>query len=84
MTALERIQGALQGLGLKAVEARLEGLLEQAAKQEPSYADFLDELLACEVDAPAKSVSAGASAVGAPAVRQELRPVRVCLSAFHR
>jgi DNA replication protein DnaC len=51
MTALERIQGALQGLGLKAVEARLEGLLEQAAKQEPSYADFLDELLACEVDA---------------------------------
>ena len=40
MTALERIQGALQGLGLKAVEARLEGLLEQAAKQEPSYADF--------------------------------------------
>ena len=51
MTAIERIQAALQGLGLKAVEARLEGLLEQASKKEPSYADFLDELLSCEVDA---------------------------------
>jgi DNA replication protein DnaC len=51
MTAIERIQGALQGLGLKAVEARLEGLLEQASKKEPSCADFLDELLGCEVEA---------------------------------
>jgi len=51
MTAIERIQAALQGLGLKAVEARLEGLLEQASKKEPSYADFLDELLSCEVEA---------------------------------
>jgi DNA replication protein DnaC len=51
MTAVERLQGTLNALGLKAVEARLEGLLEQAAKQEPSYADFLDELLGCEIDA---------------------------------
>src|ERR1700742_4109928 len=51
MTAIERIQGSLQSLGLKAVEARLEGLLEQASKKEPSYADFLEELLSCEVDA---------------------------------
>ena len=51
MTAIERIQGALQSLGLKAVEARLEGLLEQASKKEPSYADFLNELLGCEVEA---------------------------------
>src|SRR5690242_8818091 len=51
MTAIERIQHALQSLGLKAVEARLEALLEQAAKKEPSYADFLDELLGCEVEA---------------------------------
>ena len=51
MTAIERIQAALQGLGLKAVEARLEGLLEQAAKKEPSYADFLDELPRCKVEA---------------------------------
>jgi len=28
MTAIERLQTALNGLGLKAVEARLEGLLE--------------------------------------------------------
>jgi DNA replication protein DnaC len=51
MTTVERLQGTLNALGLKAVEARLEGLLEQAAKKEPTYADFLDELLACEVDA---------------------------------
>src|SRR6185503_20063032 len=51
MTAVERLQTALTGLGLKAVEARLESLLEQASKNEPSYADFLDELLSCEVDA---------------------------------
>ncbi len=51
MTPIERLQTALNGLGLKAVEARLEGLLEQASKKEPSYADFLEELLSCEVDA---------------------------------
>jgi DNA replication protein DnaC len=51
MTPIERLQNALTSLGLKAVDARLEGLLEQAAKKEPSYADFLDEVLACEVDA---------------------------------
>src|ERR1700756_2763666 len=51
MTPIERLQTALNGLGLKAVEARLESLLEQASKKEPSYADFLDELLGCEVDA---------------------------------
>src|SRR5919199_3791867 len=51
MTTVERLQGTLNTLGLKAVEARLESLLEQAAKKEPSYADFLDELLGCEVDA---------------------------------
>jgi hypothetical protein len=45
MTPIERLQTALNGLGLKAVEARLESLLEQASKREPSYADFLDELL---------------------------------------
>ena len=44
MTPIERLQTALNGLGLKAVEARLEGLLEQASKRGPSYADFMDEL----------------------------------------
>jgi DNA replication protein DnaC len=51
MTPIEKLHGALTALGLKAIEARLEGLLEQAAKKEPSYAEFLDELLGCEVDA---------------------------------
>ena len=51
MTPIERLQTALNGLGLKAAETRLEGLLEQASKKEPSYAEFLDELLSCEVDA---------------------------------
>jgi DNA replication protein DnaC len=51
MTEIEHLQTTLNGLGLKAVEARLESILEQAAKKEPSYAEFLTELLSCEVDA---------------------------------
>ena len=51
MTPIERLQTSLTSLGLKAVEARLENLLEQASKKEPGYAEFLDELLGCEVDA---------------------------------
>jgi DNA replication protein DnaC len=50
-TTIEHLQTTLNGLGLKAVEARLENLLEQAAKTEPSYADFLQDVLGCEVDA---------------------------------
>jgi DNA replication protein DnaC len=50
-TAIEQLQSALNGLGLKSIEARLENLLEQAAKTEPSYADFLRDLLGCEVEA---------------------------------
>jgi DNA replication protein DnaC len=49
--SIERLQSTLTTLGLKAVEARLEGILEQAAKKEPTYAEFLDELLGCEVEA---------------------------------
>lgn len=51
MTPLEKLQGSLTTLGLKAVEARLESLLEQAAKSESSYAEFLDEVLSCESEA---------------------------------
>lgn len=51
MTAIEQLQETLSGLGLAAVEARLEGLLEQAAKKEPSYGDFLLEVLTAESDA---------------------------------
>src|SRR5215475_14313862 len=50
-TPIEQLQSTLKGLGLTAVEARLENLLEQAAKNEPSYADFLQDFLGCEVDA---------------------------------
>ena len=50
-TTIEHLQSALNGLGLKAVEARLENLLEQASKTEPSYAHFLRDLLGREVDA---------------------------------
>lgn len=51
MTAVERLQTALTGLGLKAVEARLESLLEEASKNEPSYADFLDAHAAHDIGA---------------------------------
>src|SRR5207247_2323329 len=50
-TTIEHLQSALTGLGLKAIEARLENLIEQAAKAEPSYADFLNDVLRCEVEA---------------------------------
>lgn len=51
MTAIENLGNALTSLGLKSVESRLEALLEQASKSEPSYAEFLNQVLACEVDA---------------------------------
>ena len=51
MTRLEQLHGALSVLGLGAVEARLESLLERAAKQEPAYADFLLDIVSAEVDA---------------------------------
>jgi len=51
MTPIEKLQGNLTTLGLKAIETRLETLLEQAAKSEPSYAEFLDAVLSCESDA---------------------------------
>jgi hypothetical protein len=46
-TAVDRLQTALETLGLKPVEARLENLLEKAANKEPSCADFLQDLLSC-------------------------------------
>lgn len=51
MTPIERLQGTLGSLGLTALEAKLEGVLERAAKTEPSYADFLLEVLGSEADA---------------------------------
>ena len=51
MTSIEQLQATLSGLGLSAIESRLEGLLEQAAKSEPAYGDFLLEVLTAETDA---------------------------------
>lgn len=51
MTVIERLQTTLASLGLTAVEARLEGLLERASKAEPSYADFLLDVVGAEAEA---------------------------------
>ncbi len=48
---LDRLRTACHRLRLYQVEAELPTLLEQAAKRETSYADFLDEVLAREVGA---------------------------------
>ena len=50
-TAWERLRTTLAALNLTAVDARLEGMLEAAAKKEPSYADFLLEVVSAEADA---------------------------------
>lgn len=55
---LERIQENLQRLRLFKSRERLEALLQEAGKQEPSYADFLDTVLGEEVEAKtAKNVA---------------------------
>lgn len=51
MTSIERLQETLTSLSLTAIEPRLESLLEQAAKAEQSYGDFLLDVLTTEVDA---------------------------------
>jgi len=51
MTVIERLQTTLASLGLTAAEARLEALLERASKAEPSYADFLLDVVSAEADA---------------------------------
>lgn len=51
MTTLERLQQTLGALSLTAVEQRVESILEQASKGEPSYGDFLLDVLTTEVEA---------------------------------
>src|SRR5580700_9248266 len=46
----ERLHEQCQRLRLYQIEQELTARLEQAAKKELSYADFLDQLLACEID----------------------------------
>jgi DNA replication protein DnaC len=50
MTPIEQLRTTLAALNLAAIDARLEGLLESAAKKEPSYADFLLEVINTEAD----------------------------------
>src|SRR5690349_1098056 len=51
MTTIDKLQDSIGALGLTAVGGRVESLLEQAAKKEPSYGDFLLEVLNTETDA---------------------------------
>jgi DNA replication protein DnaC len=51
MTPLEQLRTNLTALNLKAIDARLETLLEGASKKDPSYADFLLEVMSTESDA---------------------------------
>ncbi len=51
MTSIEQLHEAISGLGMTALDLRLEGLLEKASKDAPSYADFLLETLNTETDA---------------------------------
>ena len=50
MSTIERLRTTLDALSLTAIDARLESLLEGAAKKEPAYADFLLEVLSAEAD----------------------------------
>src|SRR3954469_9234476 len=51
MTAIERLHVTLGSLGLTAIEAKLDGLLERASKAETSYAEFLADVINTEADA---------------------------------
>jgi len=48
---IEQLRTTLAALNLTAIDARLEGLLETASKNEPAYADFLLEVMNTEADA---------------------------------
>jgi DNA replication protein DnaC len=51
VTVIETLREKLAALSLTAVDQRLEALLEQAAKEETSYGDFLHQVLVTELDA---------------------------------
>src|SRR3954467_11071566 len=51
MTTIERLRTILTALNLTAIDARMETLLENAAKQDPAYGDFLLEVMSTEADA---------------------------------
>jgi DNA replication protein DnaC len=67
---LERLHAALTTLACTQADARLESHLEQATKQESTYADFLCELLEAEVDARRqRALSARMRRAGFPYVK---------------
>jgi hypothetical protein len=47
-TTVERLRTTLAGLILTAIDARLETLLENASKKEPSYGDFLLKVMSAD------------------------------------
>jgi DNA replication protein DnaC len=51
VTVIETLREKLAALSLTAVDQRLEALLEQAAKEETRYGDFLNQVLVTELDA---------------------------------
>jgi hypothetical protein len=65
-----RVEERLVKLRLGAVAQRLDGILSAAARAEPTYLDFLDQLLAEETDAKQKKrVAMGIQIAHFPAVR---------------
>jgi len=72
MTALvrARVEERLVKLRLRAVAQRLDGILSRAARSEPTYLDFLDQLLAEETEAKQqKRVAMGITIAHFPAVK---------------
>lgn len=65
-----RVEERLVKLRLGAVAERLDGLLSQAARAEPTYLDFLDQILAEETDAKQrKRVAMGIQIAHFPAIK---------------
>ena len=51
VAVIDRVHQALESLGLAEMNGVVESRLEQAAREEQAYGDFLAELLDCEVGA---------------------------------
>ncbi len=65
-----RVEERLLKLRLGAVAQRLDGILSQAARAEPTYLDFLDQILTEETDAKQKKrVAMGIQIAHFPAVK---------------
>jgi DNA replication protein DnaC len=68
--ARARVEERLLKLRLGAVAQRLDGILSQAARSEPTYLDFLDQILAEETEAKQKKrVAMGIQIAHFPSVR---------------